>query len=281
MRLAGRAAITTSPPVLCGSSHPPFQSRHDACWLAASNALAPAPALCLACQGDDPELARALAASLADHPDGTSRAQAAGGAWGAPRALPAQHDDDEDADLAAAIAASLAGSSGEAPMARHAQAGSGAAEADARQGGDDEDPELAAAIAASLQQEAQPAAEPAGAEQPAEMAAATAAGVEQQTTAAAPVQRLPELAAEPEAGEEGAIEVAVRLPGGGRASRRFLAAQDTVGHLAAFAAAQGADVAGRRCQLAAGFPRRLLTDWNASLAAAGVGHKELVTVEMS
>ena len=79
------------------------------------------------------------------------------------------------------------------------------------------------------------------------------------------------------AGGAGVIEVALRLLGGGRASRRFSSGTDTVGHLAAFAAEQGADVAG--CQLAAQFPRRVFADWDQSLAAAGVGNKELVTLE--
>lgn len=221
---------------------------------------------------------------MADHPGGSGGgAQPARSAWGAPRAPPAQHGDDEDADLAAAIAASLAhgSGSGDPAQARQQQAAPAPAD-DAMPVDDDEDPELAAAIAASLQhqQEAQPAAEePAGAERV--TALPPAAPAEQHAASTAPVQRLPELGAEPEAGEEGAIEVALRLPGGGRASRRFRAAHDTVGHLAAFAAVQRADVAGGRCQLAAGFPRRVLADWDASLADAGVGHKELVTVEMT
>ena len=95
--------------------------------------------------------------------------------------------------------------------------------------------------------------------------------------APAPSVVLPELGPEPEAGAEGAVEVGLRLPGGARASRRFSSASDTVGHLAAFAARQGADMGA--CQLAAQFPRRLFADWEQSLSEAGVGHKELVTVE--
>lgn len=239
---------------------------------------------CHARQGDDPELAGALAASLADHPDGSgSGARPARGAWGAPRVLPALHGDDEDADLAAAIAASLAGGGGKPQPARPMQAGSTEADDVMHGDGDDEDPELAAAIAASLehQQEAQLPGQPAAGKQPAAQRTAEAVPTEQQAAAPAPVQQLPELGEEPAAGAEGAIEVALRLPGGGRASRRFRAAEDTVGHLAAFAVAQGADLTRRRCQLAAGFPRRALADWAASLAAAGIGHKELVTVEMA
>lgn len=140
---------------------------------------------------------------------------------------------------------------------------------------DGEDPELAAAIAASFSPQAgacEPEQQQQG-EQP--QAPARQQGGEEQAAAALAAQ-LPELPAEPEAGGEGVVEVAVRLPGGCRASRRFSAVH-TVGHLAAFAASQGADMAA--CQLALQFPRRVLSDWGQSLGAAAVGDKQLVALE--
>lgn len=263
-------------------------------------------------QGDDPDLARALAASMADpdRPGPSGSRPQSRSAWGATAPLAggaAGLADDEDADLAAAIAASLAdnlgssqqqgaqqqeeeqgGAAGAAAAAEGSQPGSPAG-ASARaapvpaaaQHGQraqravwfhDEDPELAAAIAASLERPSEVQQQ----QQQEQEQASTAPG-EQPEAGQSPAVDLPELSEEPEAGAAGAIEVALRLPGGGRASRRFNAAQDMVGQLAAFAAQQGADMAG--CQLAAQFPRRVFGDWSASLAAAGVGHKELVTVE--
>jgi hypothetical protein len=64
---------------------------------------------------------------------------------------------------------------------------------------------------------------------------------------------------EPPAGAPGALELGLRLPDGRRATRRFEAGQ-TVGHLAAFAAQQGADMG--RHHLARQFPRQ---------ASAGAG----------
>jgi hypothetical protein len=199
-------------------------------------------------QGDDPELARALAASLADA-DGSggsgrpaSRgfgAAAAASGGGAPTAA------DDEADLAAAIAASLADSQPPPPQQPQQQ--------DEQQQLQKQREEPGLAGDQQEQQEKQAAAAP------------------------APAVVLPELGPEPEAGAEGAVEVGLRLPGGARASRRFSSASDTVGHLAAFAAQQGADMGA--CQLAAQFPRRLFADWEQNLSEAGVGHKELVTVE--
>lgn len=208
----------------------------------------------LACvQGEDPELARALAASLADADDGyaggSGRPAGQGfGAGVAPRGAAPTAADDEEADLAAAIAASLADSKpppqphDEQPQQRDEPGAAGGQQQQQRQ---DQQQQQAA--------EAPPVAAP------------------------APGVALPELGPEPEAGTAGAVEVALRLPGGARASRRFFSASDTVGHLAAFAAQQGADMGA--CQLAAQFPRRLFADWGQSLSEAGVGHKELVTVE--
>ena len=209
-------------------------------------------------QGDDPSLARALAASLA-HGDGSRpHSRSYGGAAGSAAAA------DEDADLAAAIAASLADHQGPPPQQEQQQQQAASPRSVAAGGlQDDEDAELAAAIAASMQ----PAGEQQGKQQQ----------QQQEEAAAAPASmQLPALQAEPEAGAEGCVEVALRLPGG-RVSRRFHGGSDTVGHLAAFAAASGADMAA--CQLALQFPRRLLGDWEQTLAAAGVEDKQLVAVE--
>lgn len=92
-----------------------------------------------------------------------------------------------------------------------------------------------------------------------------------------PGPSLPALGEEPPAGAEGVLEVGLRLSTGERRSRRF-AGTDTVGHLASFAVATGADVA-RGFVLATAFPRRLLGAWEQTLVEAGVGHKEVVVVE--
>lgn len=155
--------------------------------------------------------------------------------------------------------------------------------------GEEQDPELAAAIAASLDPPREPSQPQQRQQQPQQhQDAATRLGeatplpipVHETAAAAAPQSsaELPELQAEPEAGLQGVVEVALRLPEGGRrASRRFFASSDTVGHLAAFAAEQGADMS--RCQLALQFPRAVLSDYRLSLEAAGVGNKQLVAVE--
>jgi Ataxin-3 len=169
-----------------------------------------------------------------------------------------------DDELAAAIAASLqeegAGGSG----AERAETGYGAG------GGsdDDENIELAAAIAASMEQHtAADAAEP----------ASVAPAAVEASSSLPPAPALPELGPEPEEGD-GTVELALRLPDGQRRSRRFRRAEDTVGHVAAFAAACGIDVA-RHC-LAMAFPRRVLDDFSRTLASVGVGGKEVLTVEL-
>lgn len=175
-----------------------------------------------------------------------------GGAAGA-----GAHHNDEDADLAAAIAASLAEHS-QQPQ-EQAGAGTSAAAAGAGLGGGGQeewhDPTLEAAIRASLQQHAPPA-EPAPAstqqEQQQEGAEPAAAGEAQPA--------LPQLSDEPEAGSEGEIEVGLRLPDGARVTRRFLAAEHTLGHVAALAAAQGVDM--RQHRLAQRFPRRVGEVWH-------------------
>lgn len=253
-------------------------------------------------QGDDPELARALAASMADidAPRGGRSGGNGGGGWGraAGGAWPAgggQGQGDEDAELAAAIAASLADHSGHSGAAgqqqqQQQQGGSGSTAAGQPQqqprrvsfdlpgSGDEMDPELAAAIAASMEQPTAGTIPAAAAAQQGAAAAAADASTAPAAAAAAEAQpELPELGPEPEAGSESAMEVGLRLPTGGRASRRFDREGATVGHLAAFAAQQG--VAMGRHQLALSFPRRVLSDWGQNLAAAGVVHKDLVSVE--
>ena len=211
----------------------------------------------------------------ADRPARGAGAGAGGSALGSVVAA-----SDEDADLAAAIAASLADQGGAAggsqQQQQQQQAGQAAAATKAEavavdlvgdHGGMDGDAELQAAIAASLSQ-------------PEPAAAAEAAGEQQQQQAQQAQQpELPELPPEPEAGAEGAVEVALRLPGGGRCSRRFASAEAaTVGHLAAVAAAAGADMGSH--QLAVAYPRRVLVDWGQSLATAGVRHRQILTVEL-
>ncbi|KAL4859518.1 putative ataxin-3 [Chlorella vulgaris] len=243
-------------------------------------------------RADASDLARALAASLADgDASGGGSSRFGGGSAGAAA-------DDEDADLAAAIAASLA--DGHGPGSRQQQQQEGQMEQQqqvpgsprsvaAGFGGEAQDPELAAAIAASLDPPREPSQPQQLQQQPQQdQDAATRLGqatplpvpVQETAAAAAPQSsaQLPELQAEPEAGLQGVVEVALRLPEGGRrASRRFFASSDTVGHLAAFAAEQGADMS--KCQLALQFPRAVLSDYGQSLEAAGVGNKQLVAVE--
>lgn len=218
---------------------------------------------------------------------GSSWGRAAAGAWGS-----GGGGDGHDAELAAAIAASLADHSGPSGTAGEQQQQQGGSSAVAEQqqqrlrrvsfdlpgSGDEMDPELAAAIAASMEQPATGnAPATAAAQQGAAAAAADTSTAPAAADAAAEAQpELPELGEEPEAGSESAMEVALRLPTG-RVSRRFDRESATVGHLAAFAAQQG--VAMGRHQLALSFPRRVLSDWGQSLVAAGVVHKDLVSVE--
>ena len=246
-------------PRACCSTLPARQSTRYCCPAPSPPSLPPSSLR--AQDGEDPELAAALAASLTDQ-GGRPQSRAWGAAPGGSAAGAALAANDEEADLAAAIAASLADQDGGQPVQQ------------ARQEPQEQQQQ-------QQQQQQQPGeAEGEAPQQPAQPAAA---GQQQQEQAAAapppamPALQLPELGAEPDVGVAGAVEVALRLPGGARVSRRFSAGSDTVGHLAAFAAAQGTDVAG--CQLAAGFPRKVLEDWSASLAAAGVGHKELVSLE--
>lgn len=141
-------------------------------------------------------------------------------------------------------------------------------------GGDDEDPELAAALAASLADRrggGAPAAPPSGGED-AELARAIAASLAE-ARPAAPAELVP---AEPAPGAPGALEVALRLPTGGRLVRRFDGSA-TVGGVLAFVGSQGVDVQGM--VLATAFPRATLDDRSRTLAALGVADKSVLSVE--
>jgi ataxin-3 len=198
---------------------------------------------------------------------GGARSRQGGGRGFSAAAAAAIAASDEDADLAAAIAASLADQPGQQEQNSPRSVAAATAHDDV------EESKLAAAIALSL---GQPAVQER--QQPEQQQhQQQQAGQEVEQARLPPVQ-LPELAPEPEAGAEGAVEVALRLPGGARIRRRFRAS-DPVGQLAAAAAAHGADMVA--CRLALTFPRRLLDDWAASLEAAGLAGKQrlLVTVE--
>lgn len=247
--------------------------------------------------GDDPDLARALAASLAEHEDagGPSTQQLRGGSA-------AMHDD-HDADLAAAIAASLAehaaSQGGPPPVAGPG----GIADLEAA-GCTPAPPQLAEEPAAEAAGQAAASGQAAGASEAAAGGVAAAAG--QAAAAGEEGPPLPELGRwcwwqparvprhllvhlpgspllclcqlslrthpsvsfnsnfylrrlaagpEPEAGQPGVVEVGLRLPDGSRHTRSFSRESDTVGHLAALAAAQGFDMAIHR--LALRFPRKV------------------------
>ena len=190
--------------------------------------------------GDDPELRRALEASLGEHADGW--AQHSG-------AAPSRRDvlsGDEDEALARAIAASL-----DEPQAkRHAPRFDLARDGDA-----DEDPELAAALAASV------AAVPSVATPPSEAEAG-------HTT---PPR-------EPDASEPGATQLALRLPSGARIMRRFLATDTLVGVAAVLQHAHGVDM--RAHVLTSGFPPRALAPPSATLAELGLANaSSLINVQ--
>lgn len=248
--------------------------------------------------GDDPDLARALAASLAEHEDagGPSMQQLGGGSA-------AMHDV-HDADLAAAIAASLAdhaASQGGGPVANGGPvAGSGGSADLEAAGRTPAPPQPAEEPAAEAAGQAAASGQAAGASEAAAGGVAAAAG---QAAAGEEGPPLPELGRwcwwrvpchllvhrpgspllclchlslrthpsvsfnsnfylrrlaagpEPEAGQPGVVEVGLRLPDGSRHTRSFSRESDTVGHLAALAAAQGVDMAIH--QLALRFPRKV------------------------
>ncbi|KAG2441276.1 hypothetical protein HYH02_010117 [Chlamydomonas schloesseri] len=212
-------------------------------------------------------------------------------------------NDDEDADLAAAIAASLQGGAA-AGAAAGAGPGPGSQAVAAVSGGlggsgfgaaavgggdagfghglgefEDEDPELAMAIAASL------ADQPAGAAGAGPAAGAdgrpgvaAAAGGAAQPPPPEPEPLVVELPPEPEEGAEGAIELAFRLPSGGRVSRRFLASQPAA-CLATYLAQQ-LGVAPGRVAVATQFPRKELTlGADTPLSELGLTHRTMLLAE--
>eukprot|EP00887_Chlorella_sp_A99_P005363 scaffold1.g5363.t1 len=204
--------------------------------------------------GDDPELARALAASLreADSLEGVGGRRAA-----------ADAGDHADADLAAAIAASLADHRGSGGT------GGGGPRAPSRQQGAGLPGPAAHAIEVDGEEEQRAAAEQQQQQQQ--------AGATEVPPAPAPGLALPALGEEPAAGAaDGALQLALRLPSGRRVVRRF-AAGDTVGHIAVLAAAEGTDTAAHR--IVRQFPRQVLEDLGQSLGEVGLSEKEMLVVE--
>lgn len=152
--------------------------------------------------------------------------------------------------------------------------------------GQNEDADLAAAIAASLQDHAaRPTTTDKGSEagvEPAEgdgskgVTVAAAGGLDDGAPAMARSKLdLPQLDDEPPAGDNVA-EIVLRLPSGERRSRRF-ALGNTVGHVAAFAAAAGVDMALH--QLATAFPRRVLRQLESTLEESELKGRQLLHVE--
>lgn len=72
------------------------------------------------------------------------------------------------------------------------------------------------------------------------------------------------------------LELALKLPEGHRASRKFLASA-CVSQLYAWAAACGVDI--QKHRIASTFPRRIFNDWTTSLEKAGIENKQLLYVE--
>jgi hypothetical protein len=217
---------------------------------------------------EDPELAAALAASLEHYQSsqgggGGGSGEAGGGGDGA-------GPSGSGRDVAG-------GGGGAAGTELAAAVAAGPGDFGGFDGGfEDDDPELAAALAASLeeygrdQQQGQaegaggPSAAAAGAEVPAD-------------TAAAPAVAIPD---EPEEGMAGALTVGLRLRDGKVVTRRWRAT-DTVAQLRAFAALQlggGGGGSGGGVLLATSFPRRVLGEDGAALAAAGVEDRSVLTV---
>lgn len=179
-----------------------------------------------------------------------------------------------------AAAAGEAGSSGFSYAATARQGlggGAGVPAVDDRLGDgfdafDDEDPELAAALAASLEdhngnqqqhqnlqkQEGQPGQQQRG-------------------------QALPDVPEEPTEGADGAITVAFRLPSGARLSRRF-STTDTVAvaqaYLVQHLISSGEMRQGQRVQLSTQFPKKILDQGEAELAAAGVEDRSMLSVQI-
>ncbi|KAG2423851.1 hypothetical protein HXX76_015011 [Chlamydomonas incerta] len=217
---------------------------------------------------------------------------------GAPAAAAAGGGDDDDADLAAAIAASLhqsgAAGAGPGPGSLAAAAGGGGGPAgpglgapagDAALGHghgleefEDEDPELAMAIAASLADQAGPAGAAAGEAHAGAGPGTAAAGGSGGQAALEPETPAVELLPEPEEGAEGAIELAFRLPSGGRCSRRFLTSQPAA-CVAAYLAPQ-LGVPPGRVVVATQFPRKeLQLGADTPLSDLGLTHRTMLLAE--
>ncbi|KAG1656169.1 hypothetical protein FOA52_008708 [Chlamydomonas sp. UWO 241] len=179
-------------------------------------------------------------------------------------------DDDADADLAAAIAASLgstgagASTSGSVPASQPAASGTLGVYDDmpalmpiqkdmASQMDEDEDADMAAAIAASL-----------------------ADGGEQQQQEQQQEAPVAPLAKEPAPGP-GVVELALRLPDGQRATRRFEPATDRLSALYTFAAQACATQRGG-IVLSTAFPKKDLSDSDTLLVDAGITDAQLLQV---
>jgi ataxin-3 len=207
--------------------------------------------------GEDPELRRALAASMGEVADGWTADRSDGGGAGAAYARSPvgvkSGAEDEDEALARAIAASL-----DEPQAKRRERVLPSAPLPAL---DEADPELAAALAASL----------------ADAAPAAAAPVAANTGVAAASAAPPALPREPDASEPGALQLALRLPSGLRATRFFLGS-DTLADVAAVVQlVHGVDMHAHA--LTAGFPPRALAPPTATLTELGVTHKSVVSIQ--
>jgi hypothetical protein len=198
---------------------------------------------------EDPELAAALAASLEQF-----HASQPGGIGG---------DGAGPSGSGAAVAAGGGAARDSAGAAGGGLAGGGSG------GFEDDDPELAAALAASMEDysrsQGQGSAQEGG-----------AADEQQAAAAAAPAAPPVSIPNEPETGAPGALTVGLRLADGSVVTRRWRGT-DTVGELRAFAAAQLGG-GSSSVQLATQFPRRVLADDAAGLAAAGVEDRSVLTV---
>jgi ataxin-3 len=209
--------------------------------------------------GEDAELRRALAASLGEDTDAHAHAHGASGASArSPIRLDGTGAEGEDAALARAIAASL-----DEPRPKRHLPSPPPPPPQQSQEDDGMDPELAAALAASMADTQQPAT------QPASQPVADAAPAE-------PADALPLPPREPDAGEAGCLQLALRLPSGARLTRRFLGS-DTLAAVAAVAAAAGADM--RCAALTAGYPPRALAPLTATLAELGVTPNSVLSVQ--
>ncbi|KIY96965.1 Ataxin-3 [Monoraphidium neglectum] len=221
---------------------------------------------------EDPELAAALAASLADHMAASQGG--ASGSGGTGRRGSGSQGFNGDGGLAVGVG--VGGGAGAGSLGR---GGSGGVE-------DDEDYDLAAALAASMEdQQAHGGGGGDGTDGAGTAAAAAAVeGAPSQSAAGAaePVVAVPD---EPEEGAVGVLTIALRLHD--RVVTRRWRATDTVDQLRAFAALQLGATAprgglagggGSQVALSTQFPRRTLEDGAAALGDAGVEDRSLLNV---